>query len=128
MHCPAAIEDGKMADTNHVDYERSDVELRLVGWLATGLAAFVIITPLVLPLLFPMSTKHITPASRPAMSSNAPPLEVTPRASLQATRQGDAQIERSYGWADRSRGEVRIPIDRAVDILLRRGLPGWPSE
>lgn len=117
-----------MAETNHVDYERSDVGLRLVGWLAAGLATFVVVTPLVLPLMFPLSTKHITPASRPAMSSNAPPLEVTPRLTLQATRQEDARIARSYGWADRSRGEVRIPIDRAVDVLLRKGLPGWPSQ
>ncbi|KRQ09119.1 hypothetical protein [Bradyrhizobium manausense] len=116
-----------MADTNNVDYERSDVRLRLVGWLAAGLATFVVVTPLVLPLMFPSSTKHVTPASRPAMSSNAPPLEVSPQTTLQATRQGEAQIERSYGWADRSRGEVRIPIDRAVDILVRKGLPGWPS-
>ncbi|MDN5005663.1 hypothetical protein ACFQZO_32950 [Bradyrhizobium sp. GCM10027634] len=116
-----------MADTNHVDYERSDVGLRLVSWLAAGLATFIVVTPLVLPLLFPLSTKHVTPASRPAMSSNAPPLEVSPQATLQATRQGETQIEGGYGWADRSRGEVRIPIDRAVEILLRKGLPGWPS-
>ncbi|QPF83850.1 hypothetical protein IC762_29920 [Bradyrhizobium genosp. L] len=116
-----------MTGTTHVDYERSDVGLRLVGWLAAGLATFVVITPLVLPFLFPLSTKHITPASRPAMSFNAPPLEVIPQATLQATRQGEAQIEHGYGWADRSRGQVRIPIDRAVEILLRKGLPGWPS-
>lgn len=117
-----------MADTNHVDYERSDVGLRLVGWLAGGLATFVVITPLVLPLVFPLSTTRITPASRPAMSSDAPPLEVMPRVTLQATRQGEAQIEGGYGWSDRSRGQVRVPIDRAVDILLRKGLPGWPSQ
>lgn len=116
-----------MADSNHVDYERSDVGLRLVGWLAAGLVTFVVVTLLVLPFLFPLSTKHITPASRPAMSSGAPPLEVDPRATLQATRQGNAQVERGYGWADRSRGEVRIPINRAVEMLLRKGLPGWPS-
>lgn len=116
-----------MANTNHVDYERSDVGLRLVGWLAAGLATFVVVTPLALPFLFPLSTKHVTPASRPAMSSNAPPLEVSPQSTLQATRQGEARIERGYGWTDRNRGEVRIPIDRAVEILLRKGLPGWPS-
>lgn len=117
-----------MADINHVDYERSDVGIRLVGWLAAGLATFVVVTPLVLPILFPSSAKPITPASRPAIRSNAPPLEVNPQATLQATRQGEAQIERGYGWADRGRGQVRIPIDRAVDILLRKGLPGWPSQ
>ncbi|MEK9284678.1 MULTISPECIES: hypothetical protein [unclassified Bradyrhizobium] len=116
-----------MADGKRFDYERSDVGLRLVGWLAGGLATFVAVTPLVLPLMYPQSMKRITPASRPALSSNAPPLEVTPRDALQKSRQADEQIERGYGWADRNRGEVRIPIDRAVEILLRKGLPGWPS-
>ena len=116
-----------MADGKRFDYERSDVGLRLAAWLAEGLTTFVVVTPLVLPHLFPLSTKHMSPAGRPALSSNAPPLEVTPRATLQALRQGEAQIEGGYGWEDRRRGEVHIPIDRAVEILLRKGLPGWPS-
>jgi hypothetical protein len=29
----------------------------------------------------------------------------------------------SYGWLDRSNGIVRIPIDRATDLILQRGLP-----
>lgn len=29
----------------------------------------------------------------------------------------------SYGWVDRSNGIVHIPIDRAMDLLLQRGLP-----
>src|SRR5581483_882040 len=29
----------------------------------------------------------------------------------------------SYGWIDRSNGIVRIPIDRAMDLILERGLP-----
>ncbi len=29
----------------------------------------------------------------------------------------------SYGWVDRSNGIVRIPIDRAMDLILERGLP-----
>lgn len=116
-----------MADSNRFDYERSDVGLRLAGWLAGGLATFVVVTPLVLPLLFPLSRKHITPTSRPALSSNAPPLAVTPQATLQKSREGQARIARTYGWADRARGEVRVPIDRAIEILLQKGLPGWPS-
>jgi hypothetical protein len=28
----------------------------------------------------------------------------------------------SYGWIDRSNGIVRIPIDRAMDLILQRGL------
>ena len=115
------------ADSKRFDYERSDVTMRLVVSLAAGLAAFVVITPLVLPLIFPQSLTHTAPTSRPALGSNAPPLDVAPRKTLLITRHDDAQFEGGYGWTDRSRGAVRIPVDRAVEILLRRGLPGWPS-
>ncbi len=30
---------------------------------------------------------------------------------------------KSYGWIDRDKGVVRIPIDRAIEILAERGLP-----
>ena len=29
----------------------------------------------------------------------------------------------TYGWVDRSAGAVRIPIDKAKDLLMERGLP-----
>jgi hypothetical protein len=115
------------ADSKRFDYERSDVSMRLVVWLAAGLATFVVVAPLVLPLIFPQSLSHASPTSRPALSSNAPPLDVSPRQTLRLTQHDDAQFAQSYGWVDRNRGTVRIPIDRAVEILLCKGLPGWPS-
>ncbi|MCK1478835.1 hypothetical protein ACVW1A_001478 [Bradyrhizobium sp. LB1.3] len=122
------IEDiGMAAESKRFGYERSDVSMRLVVWLAAGLATFVVVTPLVLPLIFPQSRTRTTPASRPALSSNVPPLEVAPRKTLQIVRHDEEQLTRDYGWTDRSRGTVRIPVDRAIDILLRKGLPGWPS-
>jgi hypothetical protein len=44
---------------------------------------------------------------------------------------GDAERQRedaedwlhSYGWVDRQRGVVHIPIDRAIDLIIERGLP-----
>ena len=37
----------------------------------------------------------------------------------------DAQRRRPgrYGWVDRSAGVVRLPVDRAMDLLAERGLP-----
>jgi hypothetical protein len=29
----------------------------------------------------------------------------------------------SYGWVDRKAGTVRIPIDRAMDLVAKRGVP-----
>lgn len=116
-----------MADSERFDYERSDVGIGFVGWLAAVLATFIVVTPLTLPWMFPLSRTTITPAGRPALSSNAPPLEVDAHDTLQRSRENEAHFARSYEWSDRARGTVRIPIDRAVDILLRKGLPGWPS-
>lgn len=31
-----------------------------------------------------------------------------------------------YSWADRSKGEVRIPIERAMELIAQRGLPVAP--
>jgi hypothetical protein len=44
---------------------------------------------------------------------------------MQRTILYDQQNEKltSYGWIDRSNGIVRIPIDRAMDLILQRGLP-----
>jgi len=33
----------------------------------------------------------------------------------------------NYTWADRAQGKVRIPIDRAMELLAQRGLPVAPK-
>jgi hypothetical protein len=32
-----------------------------------------------------------------------------------------------YSWADRQSGKVRIPIERAMELIAQRGLPVAPS-
>jgi hypothetical protein len=41
-------------------------------------------------------------------------------ANLRAAEEADLD---SYGWIDRNSGTVHIPIDRAMQLLLQRGLP-----
>jgi hypothetical protein len=33
----------------------------------------------------------------------------------------------SYGWVDQRAGVVRIPIDRAMELVAQRGLPTRPQ-
>jgi hypothetical protein len=33
----------------------------------------------------------------------------------------------SYDWVDQNNGVVRIPIDRAMDLVAQRGLPVLPE-
>jgi hypothetical protein len=66
----------------------------------------------------------------PPVFSTAPPpgpqLEVDPAADLARVRSREEALLDSYDWVDRQHGIVRIPIDRAMDLLLQQGLPGTP--
>ncbi len=109
------------------DYERSDMSSRAIACIAAGLAAFVVAVPLMMPLAFPASMRHVTSNARPGLSSDAPPLEIAPGEELPSVRRGNGQISETYGWVDRNRGIVRIPVSRAMEVLSKRGLPGWPK-
>lgn len=53
----------------------------------------------------------------------APRVSADDLAALEAIRSAQKAELESFGWVDRDRGVVRIPIDRAVDRLLEEGLP-----
>jgi hypothetical protein len=50
-----------------------------------------------------------------------PRLQVNPVLDLNAQREQQSNALKSYGWVDRDRGIVHIPIDRAIDLILERG-------
>jgi hypothetical protein len=52
-----------------------------------------------------------------------PRLQISPSDDLRTLREREDTDLNTYGWVDRSRGVVRIPINRAMDLLLERGLP-----
>jgi hypothetical protein len=53
----------------------------------------------------------------------APNLQINPHDDLMALRaREDAELN-TYGWVDRSNGVVRIPIARAMDLIVAQGLP-----
>jgi hypothetical protein len=106
-------------------YERTDVGARGIAWLAAGLAIFVIATPLLMPLVFPQSMQQRTPTAPPALSADAPHLEVAPKQELRSNQRGQTDFVNSYGWSDRSQGVAHIPVKRAMDLVVQRGLEGW---
>ena len=59
----------------------------------------------------------------PAVPPPAPRLQAHPAAELAAWRAVEVRDLERLGWVDRSRGIVRIPIERAMEILAARGLP-----
>jgi len=56
-----------------------------------------------------------------------PRLETHETAEIDSFRLKEAQTLHSYGWVDEQAGVVRIPIDRAMELLAQRGLPTRPQ-
>jgi hypothetical protein len=62
----------------------------------------------------------------PAPTPPAPALEAQSGQTLDPYRSIEERKLNSYGWVDRSRGVIRLPIDRAMDLTAQRGLPSRP--
>ena len=117
-----------------VRYEPSQADLRVVlGFLvALGLA-----TAMVLLVLWGMfgyfrglSARRgplpspITFSSQPKVQP--PRLQPDPVADYNVYQLSAKEKLNSYGWVDQKSGFARIPIDRAMDLLVQRGLP-WKA-
>jgi hypothetical protein len=67
------------------------------------------------------------PTNADAMRFPEPRLEQNERGQLQEVIEKQDQILDSYDWVDQKDGIVRIPIDKAMDLLAQRGLPVLPQ-
>jgi hypothetical protein len=52
-----------------------------------------------------------------------PQLQVNPREDWLRFRQEQEQALETYAWENRSAGTVRVPIEEAMELLVKKGLP-----
>jgi hypothetical protein len=55
-------------------------------------------------------------------------LEALPAVNYEQFLASEQAALQSYGWVDKTRGIVHIPIDRAIDLLVAQGLPARPAS
>ncbi len=109
-------------------YEVRDARPRSLVIFALGLTALalaVILSSVWLAAAFrksaaagqpsPMASFRETPAG--------PLLQPNPAQQLASHRRWEDERLQGYGWIDRENGVVRIPISRALELVLERGLP-----
>lgn len=111
-------------------YEKTDASPRGLLYFALIMAAILAATALSLIGLFNYFEKAENPGSFVAAPfAGARPLPPAPRiqpdpgTDMQSYRQAQENLLNTYGWIDRQNGIVRMPIDRAMELLLERGLP-----
>jgi hypothetical protein len=113
-------------------HETSDVNLGGVFVFALGLLASGVIISLLILMLFDFfagreaqSTVRQYPlaAGRQDRVPPGPRLQTNPREDLRELRAAEDAVLNSYGWLDKDKGIVRIPIDQAMKLTVQRGLP-----
>lgn len=137
--------------SGHGAFERRDIGISGVLWFLFGLAvAGVIITFVVngiyhylekrteaeqapvSPLVTnaPKDTRHLPTDYRDYLKQNfpSPQLEIDERTQLDQIRLHEEDTLATYGWVDQQAGIVRIPIERAMDLIAQRGLPTRTEE
>jgi hypothetical protein len=114
-------------------YERRDATLRPLVLFLGGLAlicAVVFVAMVGLFRLFEhtiaesrLPSGQLSPLAKERVLPEEPRLQVNEPEDLAAYRRRQAHIYSSYGVVDASKGTFRIPVERAMQLLLQRGLP-----
>ena len=124
-------------ETHH---ETSDVDVRAILWFVVIFLAFAVVTHLLLYFLFqffrsefrhdvqPARTAIKAPAQmpqaprlQPFKQKDTPPYESTPAIDMVEMHAKEDEALKNPGWIDRQKGIVRIPIERAKQLVVQRG-------
>jgi len=111
-------------------HEQSNVSIRPIAIFGVGLFVLAVVSMLLMAWLFgyfaARQARLDVPPSPLVDTHQLPPeprLQVSPAQDWQKLRAAEDAVLNSYGWVDQEAGIVRIPIDRAIELLAERGLP-----
>ena len=131
--------------TNHDGYEHEDLSSRGPFYFMAGLALLGLVIYLIVfgiyrfldrydlahqPPLSPMVTPEVDTrvvTHQDTQTFPQPRLEENERTELRSFIEDQDRKLATYDWVDKDRGTVRIPIDRAMELIVQRGLPVHPE-
>jgi hypothetical protein len=117
-------------------YETRDANTGLIFNFLFAMAIGLIVSGVVCWGMFRLFATHIVdqPASNSPYADTrqlppGPQLQVNPRQDWLKFRAEQEQALESYAWENRSAGTARVPIEVAMDLLVKKGVPvqGAPS-
>lgn len=117
--------------------DNSDVNFKGVVLFLVGLAIMGVIIHFLIGAMFRNLTeqaqrqdqKILRAGPVPAVTASRsyfpePREQFSPHLDLQALRASEEAELDSYGWVDKKAGVIRIPIERALELISQRGMPG----
>lgn len=126
---PQRRQQGRM--NKDVMFEARDIDASILGWIGVGVivSAFLIhggVAMLYAYLSrteFPRGSQPVTFVKEAPKQSTLPALQEDPHRDLERLRESERQTLNSYGWVDREKGIVRVPIKEAMKRVVAKGLP-----
>jgi hypothetical protein len=106
-------------------HETADIDGRRVWTTAGILAATIVLAGVMAAGAIALSAKLVgrplAPINPPPTQMPSPPLLSAPALDLGALRAEKHALLSQYAWIDRAHGVVRIPIERAMSLLIAHG-------
>ena len=113
-----------------VGHENRDADILPIVLTGIGLALTVVVVGVIVYGVFRYLEAHPATSvqSNPmaVLDSQIPPaprIEEHPAIEIQELHAQEDKTLSTYGWMDKNKGVVRIPIDRAMELQLQRGFP-----
>src|SRR5437016_5160302 len=116
-----------MAESKRLELPARRIRTGAPAKLILGLAAGLILVVVLIGGWYGASNSP-TPKSGVLQSQITPSPDVNSGEALRNLRATENAQLNTYGWVDRKNGVIRIPIERAMDLLLERGLPVRPVD
>jgi hypothetical protein len=107
-------------------HEHTDIEKRFVWAAAALMLGLLVASALLARWLYPQSLTDAT-LTPPLPVYPVPRLQSDPAADMRAFHAKELHELDSTGWVDRAHGVVHIPVEDAMRIVAREGIPGWPA-
>lgn len=115
-----------LSDQPPAAYERRDVS---AGAMAIGFGGVVLALAVSVGLamwLYPQAVVDRR-INTPLPTYPAPRLQENPAADLQHFYANEMARLNGAGWVDQAHGIAHIPIDQAMRMIARQGIPDWPG-
>ena len=124
-------------DNPDVQHETGDINISAIIWFVVILAVVVLSMNASMWAMF-RALQHFERTSEPAVSPlapapaqvkdfPAPSLQTTPWTDLKTFRAEQLSHAENYGWVDEKLGIAHVPIAKAKEMLLKKGIPVRPE-
>jgi hypothetical protein len=124
-------------DNADVQHETGDINVSAVVWFVVILSVVVLSMNASMWAMFKALQHYerkyepaVSPLARPPAQVKdfpAPSLQTTPWTDLKAFRAEQLSHAENYGWVDEKLGIAHVPIAKAKEMLLKKGIPVRPE-